>query len=173
MKTINLVVINLANTSTYSLEGVSEDLIIDEYGDYCEFKVYQLFRRQFNEDFHHSSCSWGVYRNSYTQPYKAPSTILLEKSRVEDNDSKSWSLYFKSKREKKSEDFEELVPKLFIDNKVLFEKRPNSYFFTIGNSKYEYFPKADRLHFQNSNEWTPKGGGLRKLLELFNIQDYE
>ena len=87
---------------------------------------------------------------------------LLQQSRQEENDYKSWNLHTKSLREARLEKFEEgeyiqllkesnciFIP--FDGRKVIVDTQTDEY------GILDYFPKANKVLIRKKNEWKAQG----------------
>jgi hypothetical protein len=82
---------------------------------------------------------------------------LLEESRQEDNDLKSYSIYLKSLREKRSEKF---IDGWLKPLSIKYDVKEENYKYTITTQEYgiiDYFPKKNKLLIRKKNEWKEQG----------------
>lgn len=168
---INIALINCNNSTVFQLYGIPKSQLLNEEGDFCEYKIAEVFKEVWvDKDFKPSEFSWGEFKTTHSNTYMRKSEIYKEKALYEDNDLKAMGIAMKANREIKMENFIKNYLPLLKDRGISITGKPDSFLLvTEDKSLVEYYPKADRLHFHNSNTWTPKGRGLHSLISLFNL----
>lgn len=82
---------------------------------------------------------------------------LLQQSREEDNDLKSYGIYLQSLREQRIEKF---VEGWLIPLSIKYEVIENNHKYSITTQEYgiiDYFPKKNKLLIRKQNEWKEQG----------------
>jgi len=98
---------------------------------------------------------------------------LRQAADQEESDYKAWNLYAKANREERWEKFTALVPQLeklkIVHSVETYPGRGVIIFnLSLENWRLGFYPKANKLHVQNLNQWHNKGDK-----ELFKIIGYE
>ena len=93
---------------------------------------------------------------------------ILKDAHSEENDIKFWNLFFKARREERQSVFElQLLPLLEKVTEVEQRKNGSFTFYAVKIGKLDFYPKADKILFRESNRWKPNGARiLRKIFKL-------
>ena len=93
---------------------------------------------------------------------------ILKEAHAQEYDLKFWNLFFKAKREERQNVFEsQLLPLLEEVTEVEKRKNGSFTFYTANIGKFDFYPKADKVLFRESNRWRPNGARiLRKIFKL-------
>ena len=82
---------------------------------------------------------------------------LLQQSREEDNDLKSYGIYLKYLREQRSEKF---IEGWLIPLSMKYDVKEDNFKYTITTQEYgilDYFPKKNKLLIRKKNKWIEFG----------------